>query len=84
MNFIPPDIVKDEELLGPLAMQFRRAEDGAERREVANRYADAVGRLIRSGMWHEAPPPEDQLPDADMPRSFFEFCRNYAVGERTL
>ena len=73
MNFIPHDVAQDEEFLGSLAMQFRRTGDRAERREIAKQYADAVERLIRSGIWHDAPPPEDQLPDADMPRSFFEF-----------
>ena len=73
MNFIPHSIVKDEEFLGSLAMQFRRTRDRAERQAIVKQYSDTVERLIRSGMWQDAPPPEDQLPDADMPAAFFGF-----------
>jgi hypothetical protein len=73
MTPIPPDIAQDEDLLGRLAMRYRRTRDRANRVQIAKEYADVVDRLIRSGAWHQAPPPEDQLPDDDMPRAFFEF-----------
>jgi hypothetical protein len=68
-----PNIAQDEDLLGRLAMRYRRVRDRADRIQVAKEYAEAVDRLIRSGAWHNAPSPEDQLPDDDMPRAFFEF-----------
>jgi len=73
MTPIPPNIAQDEDLLGRLAMRYRRTRDRADRLEIAKEYADVVDRLIRSGAWDHAPPPEDQLPDDDMPRAFFEF-----------
>jgi hypothetical protein len=73
MTAIPPEIAQDEELLGTLAGRYRRAEGRVERVQIAKEYAEAIDRLIRSGVWHNAPPPEDQLPDEDMPRAFFEF-----------
>jgi hypothetical protein len=73
VNRTAQDIANDEDLLGILAMKFRRMTDRAERRHIAQEYADAVDRLIQSGTWEEAPPPEDQLPNAEMPSAFFEF-----------
>jgi hypothetical protein len=63
----------DEERLGGLAMQFRGTRVDEERRRIAQDYSQTVGRLIRSGHWHEMPAPEDQLPDAWMPSEFFEY-----------
>ena len=73
MNPIPPNIAQDEDLLGRLAMRYRRTQHPAERVQIAQEYADTVDRLIQSGVWDNAPPPEDQLPDEDMPTAFFEF-----------
>ncbi len=73
MNFIPPNLAQDEERLGGLAMQFRDTRHDAERRDIATDYSQTVERLIRSGRWHEMPPPEDQLPDDAMPSAFFEY-----------
>jgi hypothetical protein len=73
MNFIPPLVAQDEERLGGLAMQFRGTRSDVERRTIATDYAQTVDRLIRSGGWHEMPPPEDQLPDNWMPPEFFEY-----------
>jgi hypothetical protein len=73
MSAIPPNIEHDEDLLGILAMRYRRAQARADRLQIAKEYADIVDRLILSGVWHNAPPPEDQLPDEDMPKAFFEF-----------
>jgi hypothetical protein len=69
-------IANDEDLLAILAMRFRRTTDCGERRHIAREYSDAVDRLIQRGTWEEAPPPEDQLPNPEMPSAFFEFwCR---------
>jgi len=73
MTPIPPDIAQDEDLLGRLAMRYHRVGDRADRIQFAKEYTDVVDRLIWSGAWHNAPPPEDQLPHDDMPRAFFEF-----------
>ncbi len=73
MTAIPYNIAQDEDLLGILAMRYRRTQGRADRLQVAKEYADTVKRLIQSGAWHNAPPPEDQLPDDDMPKVFFEF-----------
>jgi hypothetical protein len=67
------DIAKDEDMLGILAMQYRRTKNLVERQNIAKQYSATVGRLIQSGIGEEAPPPEDQLPKADMPPVFFEF-----------
>jgi len=64
---------QDEERLGELAMKFRGTRQIAERQAIANDYARAVERLIHSGFWREMPAPEDQLPDAWMPKAFFEY-----------
>src|SRR5580693_7945621 len=63
----------DEERLGVLAMNFRGTRDLSERRRIAEGYCETVERLIRSGKWHEMPPPEDWLPDDWMPVGFFEY-----------
>jgi hypothetical protein len=68
-----PSTCNDEACLGILAMTFRGTRDAAQRRVIAGQYADTVRRLIKSGKWTEMPAPEDQLPDDDMPREFFEF-----------
>ena len=73
MTSIPPNIASDEDLLGRLAMRYRRVQGRADRIQIAKEYADAVARLIQSGAWLNAPPPEDQLPDEDMPKAFFEY-----------
>jgi len=65
--------IEAEERLGGLAMEFRGTRSTELRREIADQYASAVDRLIRSGHWCEMPAPEDQLPDAWMPQSFFEY-----------
>jgi hypothetical protein len=69
-TILPP---QDEERLGGLAMKFRGTRRDAERRDIAEDYAHTVERLIRSGRWHEMPPPEDQLPDGWMPAAFLEY-----------
>jgi hypothetical protein len=66
-------LLQDEARLGSLAMQFRGTRRDEERRAIAQEYSRAVDRLIHGGRWHEVPPPEDQLPDAWMPRAFFEY-----------
>ena len=76
MHRIPPIVLADEERLGQLAFQFRGARRDDERRKIADEYAATVDRLIKSGCWDEAPPPEDQLPDDHMPRAFFDFWLN--------
>lgn len=80
MTPIPANVAQDEELLGRLAMRYRRSSDPACRLQVAREYADVVDRLIRSGAWEEAPRPEDQLPDDDMPAAFFEFWMRESGG----
>ena len=45
----------------------------AERQAIAREYSQTVDRLIGSGSWDEMPGPEDQLPDAWMPKAFFEY-----------
>lgn len=69
----PSAVSQDGQRLGLLAVQFRGTRDEAARRAVAADYAETVGRLIRNGGWHEAPAPEDQLPDAWMPPEFFAY-----------
>ena len=72
MSTLPPGVRQDEERLGELAMQFRGTRRDAERRAIAGDYSRTVDRLIHSGAWQDMPAPEDQLPDAWMPRAFFE------------
>ncbi len=69
----PSNVARDEDLLGRLAMQYRRAKSPTDRQQIAKQYSDTVDRLIQSELWEDAPPPEDQLPDADMPAAFFNF-----------
>lgn len=73
MHIYPPNRSNDCERLGDLAMEFRGTRVVAERQKIAAQYAETVHRLIESGQWQELPAPEDQLPDAWMPRSFFEY-----------
>ena len=73
MPSLPPNVPRDEEHLGQLAMRFRRTRRESERRAIADDYALTVERLIRRGGWNEVPAPEDQLPDLYMPRAFFEY-----------
>lgn len=73
MSTRAPDPARDEQRLGQLAMGFRGARDEATRAGIAAEYALTVERLVRSGQWVEMPPPEDQLPDAHMPRQFFAY-----------
>ena len=54
-------------------MRFRGTRKEDERKEIAREYSETVERLIRSGTWQEMPAPEDQLPDAWMPNSFFDY-----------
>jgi hypothetical protein len=70
MDQSPTDLGQDEDRLGSLAMRFRNTRRDDERRAIAEEYARTVDRLIRTGRWHEVPPPEDQLPDAWMPAAF--------------
>lgn len=76
MRRLSPTVPTDEEHLSQLASRFRSTRQDDERRAIAVEYADTVERLIRSGHWNETPPPEDQLPDASMPRVFLEFWSN--------
>jgi hypothetical protein len=62
-----------DEVLGRLAMRYRRVQNRTDRIQIAKDYAETVNRLIQSGVWHNAPRPEDQLPDDDMPKAFFEY-----------
>ncbi len=71
---------ENQEHLGELAMRFRGTRDEVERGAIAADYADTVSRLIRSGAWNEAPPPEDQLPRDAMPDAFFAYWSPPAVG----
>lgn len=73
MNSIPPRVAGDAEHLGILAMTFRGTRCESERREIAREYSQTVERLIQSGVWHEMPAPEDQLPDDWMPKAFFDY-----------
>ena len=68
-----PHLSQDEDRLGVLAMKFRGTRQDAERVAIAADYAAVVDRLIRGGQWHEIPSPEDQLPDAWMPKTFFDY-----------
>ena len=59
-------------------MQFRGTASKEERREIVNQYEGIIIKLIDSGQWNHVPPPEDQLPDDCMPRTFFEYWANQA------
>ena len=80
MHQFSTSIWQDEERLGQLAFQFRGTRRDDERRKIVSEYAATVDRLIKSGCWREAPPPEDQLPDDCMPQSFFDFWLNPPSG----
>jgi len=71
----PSNVAQYEDMLGRLAMQFRRTNDGAARKQIAQKYSDVVDQLIQSGIWQESPPPEDQLPHAYMPAAYFRYWR---------
>jgi hypothetical protein len=73
MGAIRPLTTQDEVILGSLASQFRGMPDEGDRATIAKQYGEAVDRLIRSGAWHEMPPPEDQLPSEWMPPQFAEY-----------
>ncbi len=69
----------DEQCLARLAFRFRGTRCEEERKAIAADYAQTVDRLIASGCWDRMPGPEEQLPDAWMPRAFFEylsFCQD--------
>lgn len=57
--------------LGELAREFRGDKDETKRKEIANRYEYTWKRIVDLGVG-EVPPPEDQLPDEFMPKSFLE------------
>lgn len=61
-----------ETLLRVLAREFRGTRDVQQRTSIAQRYSQAVHRLIGSKKWQSIPPLEDQLPDEWMPAEFFE------------
>jgi hypothetical protein len=73
MSSGPSKLARDEDLLGRLAMRFRRTTSPSERKKIAQDYAEVVERLIRSGNRQEAPPPEDQLPHDYMPAAFYRY-----------
>ena len=73
MNSLPSRAAEDIDRLGILAMKFRGTRHDGERREIAKDYSQTVERLIQSGVWHEMPATEDQLPDAWMPKAFFDY-----------
>jgi hypothetical protein len=73
MSASPANISQEEDHLGRLAMTFRATRKDSERQAIATDYAQTVDRLIRTGHWHAIPSPEDQLPDAWMPRAFFQY-----------
>lgn len=68
-------IAQYEDMLGRLAMQYRRSNNCATRKKIAQQYSDVVDKLIQSGAWQESPPPEDQLPFADMPSAYYRYWR---------
>jgi hypothetical protein len=75
MMMASPTIAQYEDMLGRLAMRYRRTADLACRKRIAQEYADVVDKLIQSGAWQESPPPEDQLPYADMPPAYYRYWR---------
>lgn len=44
-----------------------------QRDAIRSEYEKTVKRLIGTGHWDEMPAPEDQLPDEQIPREFFDF-----------
>jgi hypothetical protein len=75
MTMASPTIAQYEDMLGRLAMQYRRTADRAIRMRIAQEYSHVVDQLIQSGAWQESPPPEDQLPYADMPPAYYQYWR---------
>ena len=75
MAMTSPTIAQYEDKLGILAMRYRRTADRANRKKIAQEYSDVVDKLIQSGAWQESPPPEDQLPYADMPPAYYLYWR---------
>jgi hypothetical protein len=74
-------ILQQEERLGELAMEFRGTRVETERKRIAREYEKTVNNLIRSNVWDDVPPPEDQLPRAWMPEQFFEYwSRRYSIS----
>jgi hypothetical protein len=65
-------VLRPEQRLSVLAMQFRGTRDEKQRAAIATEYARVVDRLIARGRWGEVPPPEDLLPDDRMPLAFFQ------------
>jgi hypothetical protein len=72
MKSKPRPTLDPEKQLRILAREFRGTSDDRERDEIAQKYADAVTDLIKSGTWNRIPPLEDQLPDERMPDRFFQ------------
>jgi len=70
-----PVIAQCEDLLGRLAMRYRRTADCAQRKQIAQEYSNVVDQLIQSGAWQESPPPEDQLPHGDMPSAYYRYWK---------
>jgi hypothetical protein len=70
-----PTTAQYEDTLGRLAMRYRRTSDPTQRKQIAREYLEVVEQLISSGEWQESPPPEDQLPYADMPLAYFKYWR---------
>jgi hypothetical protein len=73
MHLYKPNSSDHDERLSDLAMEFCGTRVFAERQKIATMYAETVDRLIEIGQWDELPAPEDQLPEAWMPRSFFDY-----------
>lgn len=61
--------------LAKLAGEFRNANSDSERQQIAQRYSNVWEWIIKGG-FDEMPPPEDQLPDEYMPKSFLEDIEN--------
>jgi hypothetical protein len=54
-------------------MQFRVTRRDSEPHDIAREYAPTVHHIIQGGQRYEMPALEDQLPDAWMPRAFFDY-----------
>ena len=75
MTMASSTIAQYEDMLGRLAMRYRRTADRDSRKKIAQEYSAVVDKLIESGAWQESPPPEDQLPYADMPAAYYRYWR---------
>ena len=75
VTVVTDTIIQYEDMLGRLAMQYRRSADSTNRKKIAQDYSDLVDQLIQSGAWQESPPPEDQLPSTDMPSAYYRYWR---------